>query len=185
MVLLDLETQLVFYRSYHHNPLNVLVHLIFVPVLTFTTLILATSTGNFLELPYIPLNGAAIMVSTYMFLYYLMEPIASALMTPLILLTTWYINKLSVEHGSQALWIAGIVNVGSWIAQFLGHGIFEKRAPAMKDNFVQAFFLAPFFVWFELLFSLGYRPELHQRIEEKAVAKIAKYNAEKKGAKGK
>jgi len=25
-----------------------------------------------------------------------------------------------------------IVNVLSWIAQFIGHGVFEKRAPALK-----------------------------------------------------
>jgi uncharacterized membrane protein YGL010W len=27
-----------------------------------------------------------------------------------------------------------LLHVGSWIAQFLGHGLAEKRAPALLDN---------------------------------------------------
>ncbi|KAF8467756.1 hypothetical protein BDZ91DRAFT_695923 [Kalaharituber pfeilii] len=185
MAILDLESQLAFYRSYHHNPTNVLVHLIFIPVLVFTTLLLATSTGDFIKLPYIPINGGALMAGTYLFLYFLMEPVAGLSMIPPVALILVYLNKLHEEYGAQAILVAGVVNISSWIAQFIGHGVFEKRAPALKDNFIQALFLAPFFVWFELLFSCGYRPELHQRVEEKAVAAIAKYRATEKKRKAK
>ena len=58
------------------------------------------------------------------------------------------------------------LHVGSWIAQFVGHGKFEGRAPALLDNLFQAFFLAPLFVWLELLFALGYRPELQSRVDQ-------------------
>jgi len=34
-------------------------------------------------------------------------------------------------------YLAGIVHVGSWIVQFIGHGVFEKRSPALKDNIAQ------------------------------------------------
>ncbi|KAI8022755.1 Phenylalanine--tRNA ligase alpha subunit, cytoplasmic [Camellia lanceoleosa] len=34
--------------------------------------------------------------------------------------------------------------------QFIGHGIFEKRAPALLDNLAQAFLMAPYFVFLEL-----------------------------------
>jgi uncharacterized membrane protein YGL010W len=27
-----------------------------------------------------------------------------------------------------------LIHVGSWIAQFYGHGVHEKRAPALLDN---------------------------------------------------
>jgi len=185
MGVLDLESQLAFYRSYHHNPTNVAVHLVFVPILAFTTMLLATSTGDFIDLPYIPINGAAIIVGTYLFIYFLMEPVAGASITPVIGVMLWYLNKLHAEYGSQAILVAGVVNVLSWIAQFIGHGVFEKRAPALKDNLVQAFLLAPFFVWFELLFSCGYRPELHERVEKKAMAAIEKFRAEQKNGKAK
>jgi 2-hydroxy fatty acid dioxygenase len=69
--------------------------------------------------------------------------------------------------------------IGSWIAQFIGHGKFEGRKPALLDNVFQAFFLAPLFVWLEILFMLGYRPDLQQRVEKLVVADIAKFRGEK------
>lgn len=38
-----------------------------------------------------------------------------------------------------------------------GHYIFEGRKPALLDSLVQAFAVAPLFVFFELLFLLGGR----------------------------
>jgi len=71
-------------------------------------------------------------------------------------------------------WAAGGF-VTAWIAQFLGHGLFEGRAPALLDNLFQALFLAPLFVWLELLFALGYRPELRSRVEKMVLQDITKY----------
>jgi uncharacterized membrane protein YGL010W len=78
--------------------------------------------------------------------------------------------------------VAIAVNVFSWIIQFVGHGVFEGRAPALLDNLVQAVFLAPLFVWLEFLFKLGYRPELKARVDravEAELAKVKKSKAEK------
>jgi len=75
-------------------------------------------------------------------------------------------------------WAIGI-HVVSWIAQFIGHGAFEGRAPALLDNLVQALFLAPLFVWFEVLFHLGYRPELKARLDDAVTREINKLNKEK------
>lgn len=68
-----------------------------------------------------------------------------------------------------------MVFAGAWIGQFIGHGVFERRAPALKDNLVQgesyparflfgngnrrgklmvALVTAPFFVHLELMFGL-------------------------------
>lgn len=75
------------------------------------------------------------------------------------------------------------IHVACWVAQFVGHGAFEGRAPALLDNLVQALFLAPMFVWLEILFFLGYRPELQSRVESKVRAKIAKFREESKNGK--
>lgn len=40
--------------------------------------------------------------------------------------------------------------VACWVAQFVGHGVFEKRAPALLDNLFQAIFMAPLFVVIEV-----------------------------------
>jgi len=73
----------------------------------------------------------------------------------------------------------------SWIAQFLGHGLAEGRAPALLDNILGALVLAPFFVHLELLFMLGYRPELHKQLKNdvgKEIARLRREQAEKRRA---
>ena len=59
------------------------------------------------------------------------------------------------------------------------HGIFEGRAPALLDNLVQAILLAPLFVWLEVLFAFGYRPELKSRLDESVEKEIEKFHASK------
>ena len=79
-------------------------------------------------------------------------------------------------------WAAGGF-VGSWLAQFLGHGKFEGRAPALLDNLFQAFFLAPLFVWLELLFACGYRPNLKSRVDKLVEQDVKKFREAKANGK--
>lgn len=94
-------------------------------------------------------------------------------------------NALRVADPETTNKAAIVVHVASWLLQFVGHGAFEGRAPALLDNLVQAIFLAPLFVWLEVLFKLGYRPELQARVEKAVAKEIAKFRAEKesRGAK--
>lgn len=108
-----------------------------------------------------------------------MEPVAGAMLAPLLVGGTAYANHLTQTYGMQANYIAASVHVVSWIAQFIGHGIFEGRAPALLDNLVQALFLAPFFVWLEILFFFGYRPELKARLDTAVQKEIATFKASK------
>lgn len=108
-----------------------------------------------------------------------MEPVAGALLAPLILGATAYANHLTSAYGSIANYWALGVHISSWLAQFVGHGIFEGRAPALLDNLIQAIFLAPFFVWLEILFALGYRPELKQRLDKAVEEQISDYKKSK------
>lgn len=114
-----------------------------------------------------------------------MEPVAGGLLAPILMGATAYGNHLTSTYGATAnTWLGGI-NIACWIAQFIGHGAFEGRAPALLDNLVQALFLAPFFVWFEILFFLGYRPELKRRINQAVEKEIHKVKATKgKGQNG-
>lgn len=68
-----------------------------------------------------------------------------------------------------------MVHVFSWWAQVaIGHAKFEGRKPALLDSVAQAFALAPLFVWFELLFSFGYRPQLYSAVQKKVAIQHAK-----------
>lgn len=84
----------------------------------------------------------------------------------------------------DSTWTSAIaIHVVCWITQFIGHGAFEGRAPALLDNLVQALFLGPMFVWLEILFSLGYRPELQTRVNAKVKTEMAKFKEESKNGK--
>lgn len=113
-----------------------------------------------------------------------MEPVAGGLLAPLLLAYTAYANHLTDTYGSTANYWAGGLMMASWIAQFIGHGIFEGRAPALFDNLIQAFVLAPFFVWMEMLFYLGYRPELKSRLDSAVQKEVNRYRASKQQSNG-
>ncbi|EME49104.1 hypothetical protein DOTSEDRAFT_142755 [Dothistroma septosporum NZE10] len=183
---LNLERQLLFYGSYHHDPVNIGIHITFVPILLLTGFLFATNTPalavpDWLSIPYIPYNLGTIACFLYSSLYILMEPVAGAMLAPLLLGGTAYANHLTSTYGMKANYIAIGIHIVSWLVQFVGHGVFEGRAPALLDNLVQAIFLAPFFVWLEVLFAFGYRPELKARLDTAIKAEVTKFKAEKQG----
>ena len=117
-------------------------------------------------------------------LYILLEPVAGGLLAPLLLAATAYSDHLTTTYGATAnYWALGIF-VSSWVAQFIGHGAFEGRAPALLDNLVQALVLAPFFVWMEILFSVGYRPELKSRVDSAVEKEVEKYRISQRQSNG-
>ncbi|PVH79186.1 DUF962-domain-containing protein [Cadophora sp. DSE1049] len=168
----DLEKQLLFYGAYHHDPVNVGIHMVCVPILLLTGFQFGSNTPSlpqtpkFLALRSLPLNLATLAAITYSGLYITLEPVAGLAVTPLIMGGAALANRVTERFGGRATKISVLVHAVSWIAQFVGHGKFEGRAPALLDNLVQALFLAPLFVWMEVLFKLGYRPELRKRLEE-------------------
>jgi len=186
---LDLEHHLVFYGSYHHNKVNVAIHVVCVPLILFSAFTMATYTGTLIELPkwlsvqYLDLNLGTIAAALYSGLYLLLEPVAGFALAALCLGAAAGSNYLKAQDPDLTLKAAIAVHVVCWILQFVGHGAFEKRAPALLDNLIQALFLAPMFVWLEILFALGYRPELQARVEKKVQAEIAKFRSQAKNGK--
>jgi len=185
---LNLEKQLRFYGAYHHNPVNITIHIIFVPILLFTALLFSTYTRPLIALPeffqikHLPLNLGTIGGIVYTVLYLLLEPVAGALLAPLLLAGTAFTNYLTSTYGVTAVYWAASIHIFSWIVQFIGHGVFEGRSPALMDNIIQAVFLAPLFVWLEVLFMLGYRPELKARLDKGVEEDIANFKKRKEAA---
>ena len=128
------------------------------------------------------------------------------LYTPQLVLSL--LTATAYSRGSGHVSNAAAIHAISWVAQFLGHGLAEKRAPALLDNLVggmllfstspghsmtlptciTAVVLAPFFVHLEILFSLGYRPAMHRRIKNeigKEITRIRKAQGEKRRQKAK
>ncbi|KND90164.1 putative endoplasmic reticulum membrane protein [Tolypocladium ophioglossoides CBS 100239] len=186
---LDLEKHLTFYGAYHHNSVNVAIHMVCVPLILVSAFCMATYTGTlihtpaWLAVPYLDLNLGTIAALLYAALYVLLEPVAGFVLAAFCVGSAAFANHLRMEDSGLTFQVALAVHVVSWIAQFVGHGAFEGRAPALLDNLVQALFLAPMFVWLEVLFKLGYRKELQNRVEKQVQVEIAKFRAESKNGK--
>ncbi|KUI66969.1 hypothetical protein VM1G_02004 [Cytospora mali] len=188
---LDLEKQLVFYGSYHNNVVNIGVHMVCVPIILMTSFLLAANSGILIQTPawltleYLPLNMCTIGSIIWGGFYVLMEPVAGTLLGGICLGMAAADNFFYSIDPKTSTIVAGGIFAVAWILQFIGHGKFEGRAPALLDNLTQALLLAPLFVWLELLFYFGYRKELQERVEKQVVKNIAKFRAEKASKNGK
>ncbi|THC98514.1 hypothetical protein EYZ11_002022 [Aspergillus tanneri] len=186
---LNLEKQLLFYGAYHNNPVNVAIHVTCVPILLFTGIALASNSPALFNVPDVlhvenlPANLGTIGALTYSIFYILLEPVAGGLIAPLVIGGAAFANHLLATYGASMNYWFGGIHIVSWLAQFVGHGVFEGRAPALLDNLVQAFLLAPLFVWMEVLFFFGYRPELKARYDENVKKEISAFKEQKKAAK--
>ncbi|KAI1435011.1 DUF962 domain-containing protein [Xylaria sp. CBS 124048] len=182
---LNLEKQLTFYGAYHDNPVNVAIHMVCVPLILFSGFTLAANTGTLVPLPdavtipNLDLNLGTLAALAWGGLYVLLEPVAGTILAFICLGAAAFGNAALSQDPTLTNKVAAGVHVASWLLQFVGHGAFEGRAPALLDNLVQAVFLAPLFVWLEFLFKFGYRRELQGRVEKAVKAEIAKFRSRK------
>uniref|UniRef100_A0A1D1Y465 Putative endoplasmic reticulum membrane protein C16E8.02 n=1 Tax=Anthurium amnicola TaxID=1678845 RepID=A0A1D1Y465_9ARAE len=191
MSLLNLEQQLTFYAQYHRSKVNIIVHIVCVPIIFWSTLVWSANTGPLLPYeedslwrftPFVP-NLSLFTVTFYICYYILLEPVAGALYAPVLLYMAYNATNFAENYPNHNV-LAVAVHVFSWIVQFIGHGFAEKRSPALKDNLIQALLLAPLFVWLEVLFSLGYRSELQGRVEKSVQLAVEEHERKRKEIKG-
>jgi uncharacterized membrane protein YGL010W len=170
----QLEESFAFYAAYHQNNINKIIHMITIPLISITLFVFLAYLPNYqygfenkLLNDIFSVTFAIPLIVLYLGLYLMMDWKAGCLMIPYILLQYFLANlyRFNVPYG----WIGAIVIfVLSWIFQFMGHGIWEGRKPALSDSLVQSFLMAPFFVFFEILFMCGFRKEFQQNIDYKS-----------------
>ncbi|EUC36982.1 hypothetical protein COCCADRAFT_23410 [Bipolaris zeicola 26-R-13] len=191
MAIFDLKKNLVFYGAYHRDPTNVAIHMVCVPILLGTGFLFGTNTPTLpirtpalLTRLHLPPNLGTLAAATYSTLYLLLSPnLAGATITPLVLSLASASNYLTTRFSKTKVnSIAAAVHIVSWILQFVGHGKYEGRKPALLDNLVQALFLAPLFVWYEALFKLGFYKGLKKEVEEGVEEEVRRM---REGGKGK
>ncbi|OSC98714.1 DUF962-domain-containing protein [Trametes coccinea BRFM310] len=191
--LFDVKKQLTFYGAYHHHPVNIAIHTIFVPLILWSSLVMASRLPVPSFFPDIHVvfskhfafdfNWPALWVFTTLAYYYVLEPTAALLYTPEMLLIASSAAAFSRQPDNFKTALA--LHVASWLFQFLGHGAAERRSPALLDNLLGALVLAPFFVHLEILFLLGYKPSLRDGIEQGVQAELAKIKAAEAASKKK
>ncbi|ORY75812.1 DUF962 domain-containing protein [Protomyces lactucae-debilis] len=170
----SLEYQIPKYGAYHANPTNVSIHMVFVPLILWTAFLFMANTGPLIASEsslgrlwptYLPeLNLATLVALASIPGYIAMHTQAGLMTVPILLGMVGSATALLHTYGPLANKTAGVLHGLSWIMQFVGHGVFEGRKPALLDNIFQAFYAAPFFVLLEVLFSLGMDPKLHKKL---------------------
>jgi uncharacterized membrane protein YGL010W len=185
--LFNVRHQLTFYGAYHTNKWNVLIHIICVPIILWSAQVFLAlaSPPSFLPSVNVKVNdwlqfesNWTTVFSTVYWLYYMaLEPVGALLYLPQLALSTLFATAFA--HHDNAFKKALALHVFSWIAQFVGHGAAEGRAPALLDNILGAVVLAPFFVHLEILFALGYKPKLHKEINNSIGVEVARLRREK------
>ncbi|KAH8496644.1 hypothetical protein H0E87_019404 [Populus deltoides] len=183
--LFDLEKHYAFYGAYHSNPINILIHMIFVWPIFFASSLILYFTPPLFNLPQVELslfgsndvvlflNIGFFLVLIYALFYICMDPKAGSLAA--LFCGFCWVGSCFVASwlGFSLAWkVVLVAQIICWTGQFIGHGVFEKRAPALLDNLVQAFVMAPFFVLLEVLFkpllamnhTQGFMPVFKQRL---------------------
>ena len=96
-----------------------------------------------------------LLINTFAILYYLSLHVVSGLITGLLMYSAHFLftkgkkreilflSKYAPIHSEyiageeNAFWMIFTAHVIGWIAQFIGHGVFEGRKPALMDNLLQ------------------------------------------------
>jgi uncharacterized membrane protein YGL010W len=156
-----LEDQLSSYAAYHRDSRNIATHLVGIPLIVLALVTL-------LSRPALPWAGLvlspALLVSVVAALYYLrLDRGLGALMAGLLALCL--VVGAWAAALPTALWLSMGVGgfVLGWVFQFVGH-FWEGRKPAFVDD-LMGLVIGPLFVVAEVLFWLGWRRPLQQRIE--------------------
>ncbi|KAM9970311.1 hypothetical protein ACTFIR_002163 [Dictyostelium discoideum] len=168
MAIFNLVDQASSYGAYHHNTINKFIHIVFVPLILLTAFIFVDNLPHspFLEDLLIPLNSISnglipVALSTplaiALSLYYCILDVRVGLASMLWINAANYAAVYSINtYGLElATYYGTIVHIVSWISQFIGHGVFEGRRPALISNIFQVF-IAPFFVTLEVVFMFGF-----------------------------
>lgn len=158
------------YAAYHRHPVNKAIHFVMVPAIVWSLMValgyLTLVTVSNLEVTAAH-AAAAVLLVWYLRMDFALG-IASVVVFTMLLVLAMQTVALGVQAGLAA---AGAVFVASWVFQFLGHGVWEKRRPALVDNLFQVF-VAPLFLVAEAAFGFGFRQELRDLVEDEAQAHL-------------
>lgn len=173
------------YGEYHDNKTNKIFHLISIPLISFTFMILL----QFIPISFffkntlfeINLITPFLIIHIYIFLQ---TNILAGSLTILWNSIFFFIGRLMflncLKKGEKT-WLFSlmlVLHIFAWIFQVLGH-IFEKRAPALMDN-LALMSNAPFFVTCEVLRDLGWKKEEFVEIDKVIKEKIRIFREKKK-----
>lgn len=166
------------------------IHMVFVPTILLTSLLLACNiripSSTLAQIPAIPqilypyINLGVFSAIGYGLFYLSLDREFGAMSLPVLVFSTLQFSQMVLSSKADYIntW-SFIVWVIAWIAQFFGHGYYEKRAPALLDNLMQALVMAPFFVLFEVSYMMNYRREVLDEVDVLIKPELEAFHAER------
>jgi len=168
----SLEEQMSIYAAYHQDARNKATHFIGVPLIMLA--ILVPLTWLRIDVAGFGITAAMLLAAAVLAYYFVLDvPLALAMLVVIGLLI-WLAEAIAARGTDQGWAWFGALFVGGWILQLVGH-VFEGRKPALADNLFQIF-VAPIFLAAEVFFALGYKPQLHQEVQRRAIEKRGQSN---------
>lgn len=156
-----MSNPLIKYKSYHQNHTNVLIHQVGVPLL------LATAYATMPIAVSLPLN---LLYSVTYLLFDVMstKSIQSVGYVQAIYLLHFVFRYLSVYENAA-------IHALCWIAQIIGHRVFEGNSPAFLENLTESFLFAPYLTFLETFY-----PSAFDLKPPYSIVKMDGYDASKK-----
>jgi uncharacterized membrane protein YGL010W len=159
-----IEDQMGFYAAYHQDARNKATHFIGVPAIMLSLFIPLAWLR--IDLAGVPLTAAMLIAAVVLAYYFVLDvPLALAMLV-LIGAMVWLGQEIAALGAVQGWIWFGVLFVGGWIFQLVGH-VYEGRRPALTDNLFQIF-VAPIFLAAEAFFAMGYKPRLHEEVQRRA-----------------
>ena len=152
-----------FYKKYHKNKINKIIHILCIPLIVWSLSVLLNSIVFNVNMYFIKdttninsnltfFNLDIYLSSIILFFYLLMYTIIdTTCFKPMLFFLSfiWITSYYFLHNCSYPYYYAIIVNIFSWIMQFIGHGVFEGNRPALIDSISQSFLMAPLFSYYE------------------------------------
>ena len=145
----------LFYKKYHKNRINKLIHLFCIPMIVWSFCVILNKFTSCNETYF---DGSLLFKTkidlslftcfSYLLFYFLLDYytlIPMFLYLSFIYGTSYLFNMYVANSVTYAIYI----NIFSWIMQFIGHYFFEGNRPALIDSIFQSFLMAPLFSYFE------------------------------------
>ncbi len=149
---------MAFYYAYHRDWRNRATHFIGVPLIVFSVLAALS------RVPISETTTLAWPIYILVALYYIKLDWLIGLVMAFVLTVMHYSAiKIGLLPFNQWLTVVLACFIGGWILQLIGH-VFEGRKPAFADNLFQLI-VSPFFLGAEVLFALGYNPQMKREMQ--------------------
>ncbi|KAA8733868.1 DUF962 domain-containing protein [Acinetobacter qingfengensis] len=153
------------YAAYHLSRKNIMTHIIGIPLIV-ASIILLLARVQFILLGW-DISLAHLMIALSCLFYLRLDIVLGSV---LLMVFVLFLLMLSpIAQMPTLIWLSSVLGlfIIGWIFQFIGH-YFEKMKPAFFDD-IKGLLIGPLFIAAELLFMLGYKPNLQQQVQYQAV----------------